>query len=111
MGEGRAGAGLCAQLRDLVADRGTLLGGQVLPGDRMPQHRQCFVLERQPGDAVGGGLAFELCRDVPRDRDRAAQPLHPGVLVGPDIAQHDHFAVGAADIDGCDVVAVTFDDL
>ena len=49
--------------------------------------------------------------DTPGDADRATQPIQPGGLIGPDVAQQRQFAVAAGGVQRCDVVAMTFDDL
>ena len=55
MGERCGGAGLRAQGLDPVPHRGAFVVGQVLPGDRLPQHGQCAVREGQAAHRLATG--------------------------------------------------------
>lgn len=73
VGERRGGVGPGAQRVHPDTHAAALLLGQVLPGDRVPQHRQGAVGQSHAGDRVGRRLPHQLRRYRAGDGDRAAQ--------------------------------------
>lgn len=76
----------------------------------MPQHGECIVGQSHAGDCGVRRLPMEVRGNVAGDGDGAPQPLQPIGLVRPDVAQRVQLPVGAGDVDGRDVVSVSFDD-
>ena len=72
MSERCIGPGVGPQCVDRGTDGRLVVGGKVLPHNRMPQHGQRAGGDRQVGDRVDGVAALQRRRDAPGDADRAA---------------------------------------
>ena len=95
----------------MAEDRGTLRVVEVLPHDRVPQHR--------PRARLGGEVGGEVRRAPPHDRDRirarqlerAAEPREPLPLVGPDVRGQRQRALLGRRVDRVAVGAEPLDDV
>ena len=96
---------------EVAEDRGTLLVVEVLPHDRVPQHR--------PRAGRGGEVGGEVRRAHPDDRDRAragqregaAQSREPLQLIGPHVGGQRQRAFVRRRVDRVAVAAETLDDV
>ncbi len=105
VGEPGRWRGRGAQRRDALGQLGPLGLVQVLAQDRVPQHGPGAVGQLRPGQRRGGRLPAQVGRDGTGHRERAAQPLEPGPLVGPDVGGEDEPALGRGRVDGIQVTA------
>ena len=93
------GSGSGSQRVDSGQYGSLILCRKVLPHNGMPHHGERAGGDGKSGDCLDGIAALQRRRNPPGDGDRAAQPIQPCGLIGPDLAQQRQFAIAARGIE------------